>query len=196
MSYFIHRMVICTRMCMMQECNNSLLTILEETSLLLSCLHIDSLRCTTPEDLHATLQTTTAILLLIQSTIFLLNFLSLLILCLRSLKRLPFYFLLAHCPCTLCSWFAISKFQPKTLLMCVTSSSLHKNKSKCYCPWLKKKRMLWRCNWETDRHTHTHTHTHTQRDRSTTFLCSDLKQWCFACILPWHTIDLWTQSRL
>jgi hypothetical protein len=90
-------------------CKNVTLTILEETSLLLSCLHLtnlNSLRCTTPEDLHATLQTTTAI--------FLLNFLSLLILCLRSLKKLPFYFLLAHCPCSMCSWFAISKFQPKT----------------------------------------------------------------------------------
>jgi hypothetical protein len=126
----------------------------------LACIwtNLNSLRCTTPEDLHATLQTTTAIFLLIQSTIFLLNFLSLLILCLRSLKKLLFYFLLVHCPCSICSWFAISKFQAKTLLMCVSSSSLHKNKSKCYCPWLKKKPMLRRCNWETDRQTHTDTH--------------------------------------
>lgn len=122
---FRHRMVICRRMCMMQECNNSLLTILEETSLLLSCLHLtnlNSLRCTTPEDLHATLQTTTAIFLLIQSTIFLLNFLSLLILCLRSLKKLRFYFLLAHCPCTMCS-ICNFKASAKNLLICVSSST-------------------------------------------------------------------------
>lgn len=121
----------------------------------LACIwtNLNSLKCTTPEDLHATLETTTAIFLPRQSTIFLLNFLSLLILCWRSLKKLPFYFLLAHCPCTMCSWFAISKFQAKTLLMCVSSSNLYKNKSKCFCPWLKKKHMVWWCNWETDKQT-------------------------------------------
>jgi hypothetical protein len=127
-------------------CKNVTLTILEETSLLLSCLHLDKPQFT---QVYNTWRFACYL------ANYYSNFLAQFPESTHSLLKIPeeTSVLLSSCSLSLYYVFLICNFKvsAKNLLMCVSSSNLHKNESKCYCPWLKKKYMVWWCNWETDR---------------------------------------------